>query len=246
MIVVEKAYVRFNGNLPSNQNAYAAADGFDQLGVHIVPFRSSEELSDLPISHSTIVCGNIGDVWSALNRMNIPIPPALDYPPHLEWLMGRKFDFVPLGFVRSMNPGTKVFVKPVKQKLFTGFVWDDEDPRCRLSVAWLPDETPCIASQVVDFVSEWRAFIKHNTIIGVKHYKGDWSMSPSSDKLGVAVATGSSMTPVSYALDLGVTADGTTLLVEANEGYALGCYGLASIVYARFLEARWEQLVSLR
>ena len=28
----------------------------------------------------------------------------------------------------------------------------------------------------------------------------------------------------------------------AAEGYALGYYGLASLPYARFLEARWKQL----
>ena len=33
-----------------------------------------------------------------------------------------------------------------------------------------------------------------------------------------------------------------TVLIEANEGYALDAYGLASIVYTRFLEARWVEM----
>ncbi|MEJ0101624.1 MAG: ATP-grasp domain-containing protein [Bacteroidota bacterium] len=32
--------------------------------------------------------------------------------------------------------------------------------------------------------------------------------------------------PKAYALDFGLTADGRLLLVEANEGYSIGSYGL--------------------
>lgn len=96
-------------------------------------------------------------------------------------------------------------------------------------------------SDVVNFVSEWRCFIKHHALVGVKHYKGDWTISPSASQLEVAMTLGRKTMPDAYSLDLGVTSEGKTLLVEANEGYALGSYGLASIVYAHFLEARWEQ-----
>ncbi len=48
--------------------------------------------------------------------------------------------------------------------------------------------------------------------------------------------------PHAYSLDWGVTDDGRTLLVEMNEGYALGHYGLPPVSYARFLAARWHQI----
>lgn len=41
------------------------------------------------------------------------------------------------------------------------------------------------------------------------------------------------------------TDDGRTLLVEVNDGYALGCYGLQHNLYAKLLAARWAELVGV-
>ena len=241
-MLLEKAYVRFREDLPDNPNAYAAADGFTQMGVKVVPFHGFGDIETFTdLGPDAIVCGNIGDVWAALKVMGVPRPKELDYPEHLKWLVGREIRQMTLEEVRR---GTdRVFVKPVLQKLFTGLVWDPADPRSRLCVAPYPYETPVLVSEVVDFVSEWRCFVKRDQLVGVKHYKGDWSRAPDREKLMEAIWQGRGKMPVAHALDLGVTDDGRTLLVEANEGYALGHYGLASIVYARFLEARWEQFV---
>jgi hypothetical protein len=39
-----------------------------------------------------------------------------------------------------------------------------------------------------------------------------------------------------------VDAQGRTLVVEANDGFALGAYGLMPVDYARLLAARWAEL----
>lgn len=43
--------------------------------------------------------------------------------------------------------------------------------------------------------------------------------------------------------DICYTRDGRTLLVEFNDAYALGHYGLPSIQYAKLISARWAQLL---
>ena len=48
--------------------------------------------------------------------------------------------------------------------------------------------------------------------------------------------------PAACALDFGVTKDGRTLLIEMNDGYSLGTYGLDPVLYARLLTARWAEL----
>jgi len=48
--------------------------------------------------------------------------------------------------------------------------------------------------------------------------------------------------PNAYCLDWGVLQDGRTVLVEMNEGYAFGHYGLNPISYARMLSARWFEM----
>lgn len=241
--MLEKAYVRFREDLPDNQNTYAAADGFTQMGVKVVPFYGFGDLETFTdVGSEAIVCGNIGDVWAALKMMGLPRPKELDYPDHLKYLLGREVSETTLDTVRGYTK--QVFVKPVLQKLFTGFVWDPSDPRSRLALAPYEHDTPVLVSEVVEFESEWRCFVKRDQLVGVKHYKGDWSKTPDKDVLNEAICRGKGKMPWAHALDLGVTSDGRTLLVEANEGYALGHYGLASLVYARFLEARWEQFVS--
>lgn len=243
--MLEKAYVRFRENIPDNANTYAAAEGFHIQGIPVVPFYGFGDLNSVSmpdIGPDAIVCGNVGDVWDALRIMGKEIPPALDYPPHLEWLMGRKFDHVTLGEVRAM-PGRR-FLKPVKQKLFGGFVFDAMDPRSRLAVAPYHDDTPCIVADEVEFVSEYRCFIRHDAPVGVKHYRGDSFVALDKSTYNKAIKCCKGKMPAAYSLDLGVTADGQTLLVEANEGYALGSYGLNGLTYARFLEARWEELTA--
>jgi len=49
--------------------------------------------------------------------------------------------------------------------------------------------------------------------------------------------------PVAYSLDFGVTEDGRTLLVEANDFYFLGCYGLSPLSYALAIADRWKEIV---
>ena len=48
--------------------------------------------------------------------------------------------------------------------------------------------------------------------------------------------------PAAYALGVGVCEDGRTLVVEVNDGYAIGSYRLAPVIYAALLDARWSQL----
>ena len=46
-----------------------------------------------------------------------------------------------------------------------------------------------------------------------------------------------------YALDFGVLADGRTALVEWNDGFSLGSYGLEGGLYTELILARWCELI---
>lgn len=50
--------------------------------------------------------------------------------------------------------------------------------------------------------------------------------------------------PAACCMDICVTDDGRTLLVEFNDAYALGSYGLNDIQYAKLISARWSQLLN--
>lgn len=97
---------------------------------------------------------------------------------------------------------------------------------------------------MVDFVSEYRCFVKYGEILDVRRYRGDWSKAPSREVVERAIAAYASA-PAGYAADFGVTSDGRTLLVEVNDGYSLGPYGLWPELYAQLLSARWAQMVGI-
>jgi hypothetical protein len=241
--MLEKAYIRFRENIPDNANTYAAAEGFALQGIPVVPFYGFGDLNldNMPdLGPTAIVCGNLGDVWTTLHLLGRGRPTVLDYPSHLEWMLGRAIDRTTLGAVKEAT--RRCFLKPVEQKLFGGFIFDPLDPRSRLAVATYPDETPCFVADDVEFVSEYRCFFRDDKPVGVKHYRGDSFVALDKSTYNKAVKCCKGKMPAAYCLDLGVTADGRTLLVEATDAFAVGSYGLTGIVYARFLEARWEEM----
>lgn len=242
--MLERAYVRFRENIPDNANTYAAAEGFAIQGIPVVPFYGFGDLTlaNMPdLGPCGIVSGNLGDVWTALKELGKPIPEAIDYPTCLEPFLGRKIERVTLGQVRGLVE--RRHVKPVQQKLFGGFVFDPLDPRSRLAVAAYPDDTPCYSSEEVDFISEYRCFFRQGAPVGVKHYRGDSFVALDKPTYNRMAKACKNHMPAAYVLDMGVTADGRTLLIESNDAYAVGSYGLNSLTYARFLEARWVEIM---
>lgn len=63
-------------------------------------------------------------------------------------------------------------------------------------------------------------------LLGCRHYTGDCAIVVSMD-------------PVAFCLEWGVTAGGNTVLVETNDGFAFGHYGLHPGYVAHMLSARW-------
>jgi hypothetical protein len=61
----------------------------------------------------------------------------------------------------------------------------------------------------------------------------------------VAAYQSSGVAPAGYGIDFGVLSTGETALVEVNEGYGLGSYGLDDAAYADLIIARWCELVRL-
>ena len=114
--------------------------------------------------------------------------------------------------------------------------WDDLQ-----DYALLDPDTEVYCSEVVDFVSEWRCFLLYGRVIGIQYYYGNQDAHYDRAIIDAAVSAFPNM-PAGCALDFGVTSDGRTLLIEMNDGYSLGTYGLEDTLYARLLSARWAEL----
>jgi hypothetical protein len=225
----------------ANINTLTAFLGFREKGYEVRCF----ELADLPnieITPDTPVVGGIPVVVAALIRLGISPPELPSIPTEIEHFAQRRIWTTTMESARvSVERGEPVFVKPMPadRKLFAGLVFARF--RDTIATAHVPPDYPVVCSEPVQFLSEYRAFVLDRDIIGLRHYKGDFRIFPDIRVIEAAVGAYTS-SPSAYGIDFGVTLDGRTLLVEANEGHSLGCYGLTPLLYSSIIERRWNEL----
>ena len=145
----------------------------------------------------------------------------------------------------SSQSGTvaNIFIKPKsKAKLFTGFVV--ESVTDLYSLHRMSKHTKLHCSSVVAWASEYRVYVTDGTIVGVKHYEGDPEITLNMAEVERAVADleASEERTRAYGIDFGVLSTGETALIEWNDGFALGSYGLEAEVYTDLIVARWEEI----
>ncbi len=229
-----KAYIHAFRGKPYNDDCRVAYDGFRKLGVETVLFTTNEEF-DTRQPEDVVVGGTIM-IWNALNERGIASGHH-DYPPELADFRGRNIRQIKLKDIREEI--LPVFIKPVEEKTAPGIVVktmaDLEDYK------QLDQETEIYCSEVVNFISEWRCFLLYGKIIGIRFYYGDRDVTCDRNVIDAAAEAYSNM-PAGCALDFGVTDDGRTLLIEVNDGFSLGTYGLEDTLYAKLLTARWAEL----
>ncbi len=236
-----KVYIRQNTKCEFiTVNGAVAYDGFRKLGWEIVPFSDDDDLSDL--QPDEVVVGCIDHVHQALLKLGITPPDEVNYPEELNNFLGRQIWSSQINYIAKHPEFWPVFVKPDREtKKFTGRVINS--PKDLISCGDELIDTKIWCSEPVNFLAEWRCFVRYNEILDVRLYRGDWAIYLDSQVVKDAVAAYKSA-PASYAIDFGLTDTGKTLLVEVNEGYAIGCYGLFSTEYAQFLSARWAEITN--
>ena len=147
-------------------------------------------------------------------------------------------------FTQQIFDGSRpVFAKPKdRKKRFTGRVFSHAGDTAYLY--GISKKTILLCSEVVEWLSEYRVFIINGEIAGSKNYKGDTTIQPDEDVLKNAIhlLEKSGETTSAYALDFGVLSTGETALVEWNDGFSLGSYGLDRTVYTDLLITRWIEL----
>ena len=232
-----KVYVQSkNDYMPHNYNFFNAYQGFKEMGFETIMFHSREQLKTS--KKEDVVVGYVDPVRERLRDFNV-IPPEIDYPTQLEKFLGRKIWLSKLSQVANHPEKWPVFVKPIEDKKFTGVVV--KSPKDLIGCGTCGEDPDVTCSSVVNFKAEWRCFVRYGKILDVRPYKGDWKIHYDPSVIEQAVNSFTTA-PNGYAIDFGVTDDGRTLMIEVNDGYSLGCYGLFYLDYAKLLSARWAEL----
>lgn len=229
-----RAFIHAFQGEPWNEECKAAYDGFKKLGIECVLFTTNEELDQR--TAGDIVVGGMLIMGHVLSQDHVSIP-NYNYPEELEGYIGRNIWTIKIKELK--NEKLPIFVKPVEEKAAKGIVvnsWNDITEYEKMN-----PEAEVLCSDVVNFISEWRCFIRYGKILGIQFYNGDKEAVCATSVVENAVNEFKTQ-PYAYSLDFGVTEDGRTILVEMNDGLAIGCYGLSDVQYAKFLYARWAEL----
>jgi hypothetical protein len=233
-----KVYIRksFDNEIASH-NFYAAFDGFKQMGFETIFFKN---INDVDNMKEDMVVSYVDDVRIALLKYDIVVP-EIDYPEELKNYLGRKVWKSKLSIIASNPEKWNIFIKPVEDKKFTGIVV--RSTKDLIGCGTCDKDTDILCSEPVKFVAEWRCFVRYGNILDIRRYKGDWKLHFDPKIVENAVAEFKSA-PKGYAIDFGLTDKGETLLIEVNDGYSLGYYGLFNLDYAKLLSARWAELTN--
>lgn len=235
-----KAYIQTDTNGEFyNVNAFVAYEGFKNFGFEIIKFVDADEIKDE--NPEDIIVGGIGNVRKRLQNLRIIRPDKeLDYPEELTSFLKRKIWSSTVNELFNNKNSWNIFIKPkTETKLFAGKVIKNEMDF--LGIINEEKDTEIWCSELVDFRTEWRCFIRYREILDVRRYKGAWDTRMDIEPIQKAIDSFTSQ-PHSYALDFGITGNNEMVLVEVNDGHSLGTYGLSPANYARFLSARWSQL----
>lgn len=182
------------------------------------------------VSADLVPIGTVEWTQDYAAKVGVTLPPWETYPQALWPWLGRDVTPVPFRLAKAGN-----FVKPQRTKVFTGGI------KANLEDPVEPDEM-CWESEPVSFVAEWRCYVLRGQIVAISQYGegDDADLNPTVPGEMVAAWPGQ---PAGWALDVGLLDDGRLVLVEANDGWALGLYnGCPRLAYLDVIAARWTEL----
>lgn len=241
MIIYAK--VRSNGEYHS-QNISHAVYGFREMGAQIVKYEKIDEIYD-KVTAEDIVLDYIDQDQTIMSKFGV-FPYCKDYPEELKPFMGRNMWTDTIDSINTDPSKWGVFVKPIKDKAFTGHVINSPKDLVGCGSAYENYEVLCC--DAIDIKREWRGFVTYDELVDIRPYKGDYHYNYDPevvDKIMDAFRTIPNR-PMGCSVDIAVAEKNgklETIFLEMNDGYALGNYGLQHVRYAKLISARWAQLL---
>lgn len=214
-----KAYIK---KTEENSLFEQAKCGFLKIGFEIIYY----DVLNSKIEDDAIVVGFIEDILNISKIMGFDELKQIDYPDELKEYLHRDISITTTSNICNEYP---FFIKPTGIKSFSGRV-----VREFKDLIGVINTELYFTKTIHKIESEYRCFILGGEILGVKHYKGNPFISINENILNDMVCKYKTA-PNSYSLDIGITDKGLNILIECNNGYSTGNYGLSEIQYAKFL-----------
>jgi hypothetical protein len=172
------------------------------------------------------------EVFSRIGKTDIRVPENSN----------RDFKSMTLAEAKILSKSKSIFIKPFDIKLFTGFVLDQ---MVYSSIADVPDDTIVMVYDVFSspIKSEWRCYIGRDKVVDIHNYSGDMFSSPNKEYLELVINSNKSKFPTSYTIDIGILENDDNVVIEYNDMWAIGNYGIDNYEYFSLLKARYFEIV---
>jgi hypothetical protein len=233
-----KVYIQSVNNFPISDWSVSAYLGFKDKQMDIIFF---EDIEEVPANPNNIVVSFIEDTIKHFKTLGINPPLSINIPNELMEYTKRNIRYMTMGEFKQ-DTQIPVFVKPNRfAKEFVAGVIKNQSSKA-LFFNDISDDTPVLVSDVIDIVSEYRCYVLKKELKGIKHYIGDIRIFPDVKVIDAAIADYTSA-PSAYVIDFGITKDGETVVVEVNDAWSVGNYGLNDTTYANMLLTRWIEIM---
>lgn len=229
-----KLYYRVNENgVPFDNFCSDACIGADEAGVECIPFSDIKQVPFNPY-HIVVTSVEESQEWLGEKLEAIDDSWAKEFKNRRERII-----------TKEEIENYPCFIKPAKEiKAFTGIIVNSKEE----VILFTQDYKKQLSVQeIVEFESEYRVYVhKDRGILGVKHYLGDPYITPDRDFVeAVYFAAKKELKENSYTLDIAIDKNGKNYLIEVNDGWAIGNYGLTPKDYFSFVKTRWLQLTGV-
>lgn len=204
-----------------------------------------EDVSEIPYNPRHIVVGSVEQTlkyWKG----RVQAPAALDLLDFQEYL-GRDVRLINSKEFLKSQAQYPIFAKPYNCiKAFDGTQLTSQfDAEMVLKSL----DVTLAVQPVLDILSEYRMYINNGKILAVKSYGGgDPLVFPDKIVMKQCFNFATQFLPhKSFCLDFGVIVQNgwtKTVLIEPNDAWAIGNYGLEPYLYVNFLKDRWLQITN--
>lgn len=167
----------YAGKIPYNRNIAIAIEGFHEMGFEIYFYDRVDEIYDL-YELGDIVLDGIDQVDYCLNKFGLKFP-QIEYPECLEKYLGRKIWKDTINNISSHPELWGNFVKPIKEKRFTGKIINE--PKDLIGCGSCYENYEVFVSEPVELVYEVRGLVYYDQMIDLRPYRGSWEYMSKLD-----------------------------------------------------------------
>ena len=206
------------------------------LDIRLTSFEEVQSGKFDNLIRSNVFIGSVEfmkEVFSRIGKTDIRVPENSNRQ-HLKMTLGE---------AKILSKSKSIFIKPFDIKLFTGFVLDQ---MVYSSISDVSDDTMVMVYDIFPspIKSEWRCYIGRDRIVDIRNYSGDIFTTPDEGYLESVISSNKGgLFPTSYTIDIGILENGDNVVIEHNDMWAIGNYGIDNYEYFSLLKSRYFEIV---